>query len=244
MRNFLLILTISVCALPACRSKIKQQEDSVYSRHLQRHVALTVITTPMPNNKEEMNLLLFSGSKKLAENMGIKKTLDSLWKKKLIQPVTIVCFDGNQADYGMQETEGAQANQYQKFNDFVTDELYPFTKKNVVIRKFNSVAICGFNRSALSAFDIAWNNDEKIQRAGLFSPSTALSCKLDIEDPALLAIGSSRKRPRLDVWISDDTSALCTKDLTDVLSAKQSITVQFTPSGNFADFLLWAFPKQ
>lgn len=238
-----MILTISALALPACRSKIKQQEDSIYSRHLQRHIALTVITTPMPKNKEEMNLLLFSGSKNLAENMGIKKTLDSLWKKSLVQPLTIVCFDGNEADYGMQETGGAEANQYQKFNDFVTDELYPFTKKNVVIRKFNSVAICGFKRSALSAFDIAWNNDEKIQRAGLFAPSSAMKCNIDIEDPALQAIGSSRKRPRLDVWISDDTSALCTKDLVDALSAKQSITVQPSPSGSFADFLLWAFPK-
>ncbi len=246
MRNFLLILTISVCALPACRSKIKQQEDSIYSRHLQRHVALTVITTPMPNNKEEMNLLLFIGSKNdLLEHVRAKKVMDSLWKKDLIQPLTLVCFEGQEKDYGLEESNDnvMEAIQHLKFNHFIMTELYPFIKEKVVIRKFNSIAIYGSGYAAISAFEIAWHHDDKIQKAGMFYPAFSLQGDATGDSLTLETIRSSRMRPNLNIWIAGDSSSV-TESFINSISGKQNVSVQLvTRERSFSNFLLWAFPK-
>ncbi len=254
MRIFLLVLTITL-GFTGCRSKIKQQEDSIYSRHLQRHVALTIITTPMPKDKEEMNLLLFNGGKDMRDAVRAKKIIDSLYKKKLIQPLTLVAFDANEKDYGLQETGTDESNQHQKLNDFVTDELYPFIKKRVVIRKFNSVAICGFGRSALSAFDIAWNNDEKIQKAGMFYPNFRESAQMS-DNPVIETIRASRKRPNLGIWLADAANDPADLMFKEVIAGKKTVAdfrVTDDPTisnsktmlqvNNFADFLIWAFPK-
>ncbi len=225
----------------------------MYSRHLQRHVPLTIITTALPDNKEEMNLLLFN-DKTHIEEIRVKKILDSLYKKKLIQPVIIVAFDGKNNDYGMEETEMPEAKQHKKFNDFVIDELYPYIKKKVAIRKFNSVAICGFYRSALSSFDIAWNNDEKIQKAGLFYPDFYES--ENMKDSAIIAqIQLLRKRPDLKLWFTytllENINANAFKK---VIDSKKSISEFYIKESdrnlkrepaieNFADFMIWAFGK-
>jgi len=238
---------LAIVIFLSCKSSIKQQDDTVYSRHLQRHVGLTIITTPMPNKKAEMNLLLFNKAE-LLENVRAKKIIDSLFKKKLIQPLTLVAIEGKKGDYGLEETNNKNANQYKKFNAFVTGELYPFIKKKVVLRKFNSVAICGFAETALSAFDIAWNNDEKIQQAGMFLPLAETDNSSNIE-----TLKSLRKRPNLKIWITDngkyDSSII---KLHEIISNKNNSTVSSlinSPSSsnslqeyNFAEFLLWAFP--
>ncbi|HEY8688054.1 MAG TPA: hypothetical protein VIM07_02380 [Chitinophagaceae bacterium] len=38
-------LFVFVLASIGCKNKIKETEDSVYSRHLQRHVKLTILNT-------------------------------------------------------------------------------------------------------------------------------------------------------------------------------------------------------
>lgn len=247
MNKFLFSFFVIVI-LSGCKSSIKQQTDTLYSRHLQRHIALTIITTPMPDKKEEMNLLLFN-KREILESVRAKKIIDSLFKNKLIQPLTLVAFDGRNEDYGLEEAEIKEAKQYKQFNDFVTGELYPFVKKKVVITKFNSVAICGFGETALSAFDIAWNNDEKISKAGMFLPLVFVNEKITLE-----TIGSLRKRPNLKVWITDsgkyDSSII---KIHEMISAKNNSTKSFLVNAahtsnqsavyNFAEFLLWAFPK-
>ena len=56
--NLLILLLAAAFTLSSCKKKIKQQEDEIYSRHLQEHIKLTIITTPMPDDKGKMNLLL------------------------------------------------------------------------------------------------------------------------------------------------------------------------------------------
>ncbi len=247
MKKIFTLLTISLLFIFGCRSKIKQQQDSIYSRHLQRHIPLEIITTPMPDNKEEMNLLLFNSSDMLDE-VNAKATIDSLYKKKLIQPLVLVAFQGKEADYGLEESDLPEAKQYKKFNDFVINELYPFIKKKVVIRKFNSVAICGFDKTAASAFDIIVNNDEKIQSAGIFNP--------DFEGQ-LETINSLRKRPDFKIWMSAFETDSSARKFVNIASDKLKIgdiTSAFvSPLANskstypyaagFALFLEWTFPK-
>jgi enterochelin esterase-like enzyme len=189
----------------------------------------------MPDNKEKMNLLLFNSSDMLNE-VRAKTTIDSLYKKKLIQPLVLVAFQGKQQDYGLEELDVPEAKQYKKFNDFVINELYPFIKKKTVIRKFNSVAICGFGYSALSAFDIAYGNDDKVQAAGLFNPAF-------LNDSATLqSINSLRQRPKLRLWLSAQESDSLLVRFRLILDNKKGIDAAMT-KGSFADFLVWAFPK-
>ncbi|MBK7123442.1 MAG: hypothetical protein IPH68_11905 [Chitinophagaceae bacterium] len=61
----------------------------MYSRHLQRQVKLTIISTPMPDDKTELNLLILNDGQDM-EKLGVKEALDSLYKKGLIRPLLIV----------------------------------------------------------------------------------------------------------------------------------------------------------
>jgi hypothetical protein len=201
----------------------------------------------MPDNKEEMNLLLFNNSDKLNE-VRAKAIIDSLYKKKLIQPLVLVAFQGKAGDYGLEESDSPEAKQYKKFNDFVANELYPFIKKKVVIRKFNSVAICGFEETAISAFDIAVNNDDKIQNAGIFNPNF---------EGQLETINAIRKRPDFKIWMSafeaDSSARKFTQIASDKLKIGDITSAFVSPSANpkstypyaasFAMFLEWTFPK-
>ena len=255
MKNINSLSLITAICLLSCKSSVKEQKDKIYSRHLQRHVELTVITTPMPDKKEEMNLLLFNDSE-FTEEVRAKKIIDSLFKEKLIQPLTMVAYKGETADYGLEETGGQKGKQHRKFNEFVIDELYPFAKKKVVIRKFKSVAICGFASSALSAFDIAFNNPGKIQSVGMFCPMFAAG--INIPDTSVFqTISGLRGRPRLKLWIAAAEGDSLSLKLKYIISAKPNITepemmtLPHTKNSNrsaltsesFAAFLMWAFPS-
>jgi hypothetical protein len=253
--NKFLLLSITTIFIFSCKSSVKQKEDSVYSRHLQRKMPITIISTKMPDKKEDMNLLLFSNSH-LLEEVRAKKVIDSLVKEKLIQPLMLVAVDGKESDYGIEESKDPEAKQYKIYNDFVVNELLPYIKKRAVIRKFNSVAMCGFQKAAISAFDIAWNNDEKIQKVGMFSPTFSMEA-INNEDATYQLLQASRKRPKLAFFVSAkglDSSEIKFKMIMDT---KPSVTdcklitlnlseaeMKAKPSmRNFAEFLLWAFPK-
>ena len=246
----LVIFFTSVFCICACKSTIKQQKDELYSRHLQRQVELTIITTAMPDKKEEMNLLLFNDSKWVKETRA-KEIIDSLYKKKLIQPLLLVGFSGLEKDYGLQEIDGAEAKQYKKFNDFVINELYPFIKKKATVRKFKAVGICGFGPSALSAFDVAWNNDEKIRMLGMFQTDFQLS-SLYNDSLVISTIDKLRKRPDLKIWMSARTTDTTSSQFKKIMDATKSITEctlvtndknENINAKNFATFLLWAYSR-
>ncbi|MFN0081281.1 MAG: alpha/beta hydrolase-fold protein [Ferruginibacter sp.] len=243
--RLLICLYIVVCCI-SCKSTIKEQTDKVYSRHLQRYVDLTIITTAKPDKKEDMNLLLFTDSKYL-ETTRAKGIIDSLYKKKKIQPMLLVAMRGQQGDYGLEESDKTKAKQFKKYNEFVINELYAFVKKKTVIRKFNSVAICGFGASAISSFDIAWNNDEKIGMAGMFDPTFV---KASNDSSILQTLQGLRKRPNLKIWLaasSSDTSALLFKNMMDnrksITECSLTTSNEARQDANFAAFILWAFPK-
>ena len=182
-----------------------------------------------------MNLLLFNSSDMLDE-VNAKAVIDSLYRKKVIQPLVLVAFQGKEEDYGLEEADVPGAKQYKKFNDFVINELYPFIKKKVVIRKFNSVAVCGFRHSALSAFDVAYGNDDKIQFAGLFNPS------FFDDSTAMQQIDDLRQSPKLKVWITQSEPGPQLIKFVDLLKRRKNMEA-FTSGKSFADFLVWTFPK-
>lgn len=195
----------------ACKSKIKQQDDELYSRHLQRQVKLTIISTPMPDDKNELNLLLLNDGQDMGQ-FRIRDIVDSLYRKGLIKPLLVV---GIHAGDRMKEYGVAEYPDFMKRGDkaayydaFINNELYPYAKKKATVRKFRSVVIAGCSMGGLSAFDIAWNRADKVDKVGVFSGSFWWRDKddkaADYSDEKnriiLTKLNASRKKPGLKYW--------------------------------------------
>ena len=206
-----LALVLWLISSIGCKSKIKQQDDELYSRHLQRQVKLTIISTPMPKDKTTLNLLILNDGQEIGQ-FRIKEIVDSLYKKDLIKPLLIVAVHAGDRmkEYGVAEypdylKRGDKADSY---DAFINNELYPFAKKNASVRKFNSVAIAGCSQGGLSAFDIAWNRADKIDKVGVFSGSfwwrdkddKAADYSDDKNRIVLTKLKASRKKPALKYW--------------------------------------------
>ena len=205
------LLLFYVILLAACSSKIKENKDEVYSRHLQKHISLTIISTPVPKDKGDFNLLLLNDGQDMGQ-LRVKNIVDSLYNKKLILPLVVVginAFDRMQeygvAGYPDYQNNGASA---EKYSNFIINELLPFIKKKSAVRKFNSITIAGTSLGGLSAFDIAWDNADKIDKVGVLSGSFWFRDK-DAADSnysndknriIINKIRSSRKRPHLKYW--------------------------------------------
>lgn len=233
MKRLVKIFTcLILIAFSSCKKKIKQQEDELYSRHLQRHVKLSIITTPMPADKADMNLLLLNDGQDIAQ-LRVKEIVDSLYRKKKIQPLTIVgIHTGNRMqEYGVAGTpdyknNGSKADNYSAFID---DELYFYAKKKVATRKFKSVVMAGCSLGGLSAFDIAWEHADKIDKVGIFSGSfwwrdkDASATDYDNEKNRIIInkIRSSKKKPHLQYWFyagaKEETSDRDKDGITDVV---------------------------
>jgi enterochelin esterase-like enzyme len=165
----------------------------------------------MPDDKNQLNLLLLNDGQDM-QPFRVKEIVDSLYRKKLIQPLLIVGIHaGNRmeeygvADYPDYKNNGAKADKYAAFID---DELLPYARKKATVRKFRSVVMAGCSLGGLSAFDIAWNNAEKIDKVGVFSGSfwwrdkdAAAADYSDDKDRIIInKIRSSRKKPHLQYW--------------------------------------------
>jgi len=206
-----LALVLLLISASGCKSKIKQLDDQIYSRHLQRQVKLTIISTPMPADKTELNLLILNDGQEIGQ-FGVKDIIDSLYKKKLINPVLVVGVHagdrmkefgvGDQPDYLKRGDKAAD------YDEFINDELFAYAKKNATVRKFKSVVIAGCSQGGLSAFDIAWTHAAKIDKVGVFSGSfwwrdkddKAADYSDDKNRIMLSKISASRKKPALKYW--------------------------------------------
>jgi enterochelin esterase-like enzyme len=209
IEHFLFLLC--ACLVAACGSKTKENKDEIYSRHLQKHIKLTIISTPVPNDKSDFNLLLLNDGQDV-EQLHVKKLVDSLYKKKLIQPLVVVAIDAfdRMQEYGVAGFPDYQGNgaSAEKYSNFIVNELLPFIKKRSGVRKFNSISFAGCSLGALSALDVSWDHADKIDKAGMLSGSFWFRDK-DAADPdysddknriILNKIRSSRKRPHLKYW--------------------------------------------
>lgn len=168
-------LLLLLILLQACKkNKTQVQEDELYSRHLQRKVQLTVLNTPLPDAKEDLNLLVLNDGQDFAA-LRVREITDSLYKAGQIRSLLIVAVKAGDRmqEYGVAgkpdyQQRGSKADQY---SDFINNELYPYIKKKSGVRKFHTAAIAGWSLGGLSAFDIAWDHEEKFDKAGIFSGS-------------------------------------------------------------------------
>jgi enterochelin esterase-like enzyme len=196
--------------LTACK-KIKQTDDNLYSRHLQRNVKLHILHTPTPSDRSQYNLLILNDGQDM-DQLRVKETMDSLFKAGKIMPLVIIGVESADRtnEYGVTDKpdylgRGKKAGFY---DDFINNELYPYAKKQTGVRKFQSVAIAGFSLGGLSAFDIAWNHPDKISKVGVFSGSfwwrdkaSEDSSYSDEKNRIMYSkLKASRKKPGLRYW--------------------------------------------
>ncbi len=268
-RNLINPLFILFLICTGCGNKSKQQEDTIYSRHLQEHIKLTILNTPLPEDKSKLNLLLINDGQDIPQ-LRLQKTLDSLFDKGLINPVIVVGIHANNRlqEYGIAGSPDHKKNgsKAEKYNAFVDNELYAFVKKKVGVRKFNSVVIAGCSLGGLSAMDIAWNNADKIDKVGVFSGSFWMR-DVDLKDSSysdernrilLNKIKTSRKKPALKYWfyagdqeetsdrdkdgiidVVDDTRDLVTILKNKNIAAKADIVYNESSSGTH-DYKTWS----
>lgn len=208
MKGFYLLIII--CIFGAC-NRVKQTDDSLYSRHLQRTVKLHILHTPPPSDRSLYNLLVINDGQDM-EKLRVKETMDSLYKADKILPLVIIGVEAGDRmkEYGVTEKpdylgRGARAGFY---DAFINDELYPYAKKNTGVRKFQSFVIAGCSIGGLSAFDIAWNHPDKISKVGVFSGSfwwrdkaSEDSTYSDEKNRIMYTkLKASRKKPGLQYW--------------------------------------------
>ncbi|WP_127130240.1 alpha/beta hydrolase [Pseudoflavitalea rhizosphaerae] len=205
--TFLFIMPLFI----ACNKGVTQQQDQLYSRHLQRQVTLTVINTPVPDDLSDLNLLLLNDGQDI-DRLRAKDITDSLFKAKRIQPLVIVAIHAGDRmqEYGVAgkpdyEKRGNKADHY---DAFINNELYPYIKKKAGVRKFKSVAFAGCSLGGLSALDIAFTHNDKVKKVGVFSGSFWWRDK-DIKDSTynedknrimIARLKASRKKPDQQYW--------------------------------------------
>lgn len=232
LRNILL-LPVIIAGTLSCKKSVRQQDDEVYSRHLQRKVKLTVISTPIPNQNDDIHLLICNDGE-LLNKLDAKFIADSLYKKKQLPTMVIVgVYPGNRSEeYGIGEQSGkaVAGGKADHYDSFINNELYPYAKKNAGVRKFKSVVIAGFGAGGLSALDIAWSHADKISKVGVFSGAFSRKAKnvpdTSVNGMMLEKLKASRKRPHLQYWFyagSSGNTDIAGDDGKDIYAGTNSI---------------------
>src|SRR5712675_3036650 len=93
-KYFLTLLILAV----SCKH-VKQTDDDLYSRHLQRKVRLHILHTPPPSDRSLYSLLILNDGQDM-DKLRVKETMDSLFKAEKILPLVII---GIEAGDRMQE---------------------------------------------------------------------------------------------------------------------------------------------
>lgn len=201
---------IYLFSMGACKH-IKQTDDELYSRHLQRKVKLHILATSPPKDRSSFNLLILNDGQDM-EKLRVKETLESLYTARKILPLVIIGVEAGDRlkEYGVTDKPDylGRGNKAGFYDEFVNDELYPYAKKNTGVRKFQSVVIAGCSMGGLSAFDIAWNHPDKISKVGVFSGSfwwrdkaSEDSSYSDEKNRIMYSkLKASRKKPGLQYW--------------------------------------------
>src|SRR5579862_5478240 len=95
MKGFFLMSLIIICAF----KHVKQNDDSLYSKHLQRNVKLHILHTPPPPDRSTFNLLILNDGQDI-KKLRVKETMDSLYKNGKLKDLVII---GIEAGDRMQE---------------------------------------------------------------------------------------------------------------------------------------------
>ncbi|MDQ4139222.1 MAG: alpha/beta hydrolase-fold protein [Bacteroidota bacterium] len=194
--------------------RICVDEWTLKSAILDREVTCVVYLPEMADVTEPLHLLLINDGQDLA-TMQYDQILLNMYQKKDIQPVVTVGIKaGNRLqEYGISgqpdfKGRGSAALEYRQF---IMQELLPAIYTQTNFSAFASYTIAGFSLGALSAFDVAWHEDNIFSKVGAFSGSFWWRSKdFTMEEPdehriAHTLINNSSTKPGLKFWIQAGT---------------------------------------
>jgi enterochelin esterase-like enzyme len=148
---------------------------NIYTKLLQREVAVEILTPPEINANQRYPLLVLNDGQD-SDAVKVKETVERLVVQKVIPEIIVV---GVVAADRMQEYGVAFRPDYfgrgklaKAYSNFIVSELMPYITYRYPISQSNlERAMAGYSLGGLSALDIVWNNFEVFGKAGIFSGS-------------------------------------------------------------------------
>ena len=152
------------------------RDDSLHSVPLNRTVHLDVILPPDYQSSGKIYPVLYLNDGQDLGRLKMVSVLDSLYKKKAIQPFVLVAIHAGDRiqEYGT-AAQGDYMNRGSKaglYTDFVLTELLPYIKKHYRVSTNPAQSVfAGFSLGGLSAFDLVFHHPDRFSKAGVFSGS-------------------------------------------------------------------------
>lgn len=230
----------------ACKGRIGERKEELYSRHLQKKIKLMVWNTPVPDNKSDFNLLLLNHASDF-EEAKLPELLKELTADKKIKPLMVVAISGEQKYFGVSgDGKVVEKNrEAEKYGSFILNELLPYVKKQSGVRKFQQTALAGKGRAGITALDLGWHHADKIQAVGAFEPDY----RMENDTPEIFSlIKASRKRPKTTYWFYDPSPEGATEMVTALIAdkVKPEIAVETSALSDeeaLRTFIHWAFAR-
>ncbi|MDP9048494.1 MAG: esterase family protein [Bacteroidota bacterium] len=200
---------------PEKEMTITEKEITISSDQLKRIVTCTLFIPDEKDVAEPLNLLLLNDGQD-AENLLLKETLEDLTATNRIKPVIVAAIHAGEErllEYGTAgkpdfKKRGIKAALY---TEFIKTELLPAINEYTGIENFDTTAFAGFSLGGLTALDIAWNNPELFDKAGVFSGSFWWRSK-DLakgytESDRIMhnIVRDAQDKPDLKIWLQTGT---------------------------------------
>ena len=155
--------------------KVSRANREINSVYLNRPVELEIFFPDQLLGNEVLNLLLLNDGQD-ADELQLEDALNGLYSDHSIDPLVVVAIKSSAArleEYGIAgitdfKGRGEKAAAY---TQFITQELLPYLQDEAGISIRGKRAIAGCSLGGLTAFDIAWNNDQLFDITGVFSGS-------------------------------------------------------------------------
>jgi enterochelin esterase-like enzyme len=194
---------------------IAENKITINSDVLKRIVTCTLLVPQENVFAEPVNLLLLNDGQEAA-NLRLKETLEELFSANRIKPLIIIAIHAGEErllEYGTAgipdfKKRGSKAAIY---TEFIKSELLPAIMEYTGVDKFDATVFAGFSLGGLSAFDIAWNNPQLFDKAGVFSGSfwwrrKDLTKGYTDHDRIMHGIvRNTQTRPDLKIWLQTGT---------------------------------------
>lgn len=144
---------------------------------LGRGRTVRIVLPPGYDDNRKRYPVLFMNDGQDLEAMRVPEILDSLYRKRAVQPLVLVAVHATEArlqEYGVAASPNAQGlgAEAGKYARFLLEELIPVIRQRYRLsRSASKTAIIGASLGGLSAFDLAWNHSDVFGRVGVFSGS-------------------------------------------------------------------------
>jgi len=195
--------------------EINRNLHQLKSVHLKRAVEFEIFLPDDLMGNEQLNLLLLNDGQD-ADALNLQQAMTQLYKSHKIAPLVAVAIKASSSrldEYGVAGIPdfGGRGGKAQAYTDFIIQELLPFVEKTIGAAINGRRAFAGFSLGGLSAFDIAWNNDQYFDTVGVFSASFWWR-KKDLKDGYTdndrimhERIRNTKDKPELRFWLMTGT---------------------------------------